>query len=65
MLKHVSSTTYYPHGSGQAKFTNKIINRLLTKLIDEKKKTGMNICPQFCFHIGLIIRWQQVIHLSS
>ncbi len=37
MLKHVNSTTYYPQGNGQAKYTNKIIGRLLRKLVNEKK----------------------------
>jgi hypothetical protein len=37
MLKHVSSTTYYPQGNGQAESTNKVIGRLLTKLVNEKK----------------------------
>ncbi len=37
LLKHVNSTTYYPYGNGQAKSTNKIIGRLLTKLINEKR----------------------------
>jgi hypothetical protein len=36
MLKHVNSTTYYPQGSGKTKYTNKVISRLLTKLINEK-----------------------------
>jgi hypothetical protein len=55
LLKYVSST-YYPHGNGQADFTNKFIGRLFTKLVNEKKKIGMNICPQSCFHIGLFTR---------
>ncbi len=37
LVKHVSSTTYYAQGNGQAKFTNKVINRLLTKLVNEKR----------------------------
>jgi hypothetical protein len=37
MLKHVNSTTYYPQGNGQAKYTNKVIGRLLRKLVNEKK----------------------------
>jgi hypothetical protein len=37
LLKHVSSTTYYPHGNGQVKFINKVIGRLLTKLVNEKR----------------------------
>jgi hypothetical protein len=37
MLKHANSTTYYPQGNGQVKFTNKIIGRLLTKLVNEKR----------------------------
>jgi len=41
LLKHVNSITYYPQGNGQAKFTNKIISRLLTKLVNEKK-TNLN-----------------------
>ncbi len=36
MFKHVSSTTYYPHGNGQAKSITKVIGRLLTKLINDK-----------------------------
>ncbi len=32
MLKHVNCTTYYPQGNAQAKSTNKVIGRLLTKL---------------------------------
>ncbi len=35
MLKHVNSTTYYPQGNKQAKSTNKVIRRLLTKLDNE------------------------------
>jgi hypothetical protein len=33
----VSSTTYYPQGNGQAKFTNKVLGTLLTKLLSENK----------------------------
>jgi hypothetical protein len=36
-MKHVSSTTYYPQGNGQEESTNKVIGRLLTKLIDGKR----------------------------
>jgi hypothetical protein len=36
LLKHVNSTTYYPQGNGQAKFINKVIGSLLTKLVNEK-----------------------------
>jgi hypothetical protein len=25
----------------------------------------MNICVQFCFHIGLLTRWQQVIYPTN
>jgi hypothetical protein len=37
LLKHDSSTTYYPQGNGQAESTNKDIGRLLTKLVNENK----------------------------
>ncbi len=37
MLKHVSSTTYYPQGNGQAESINKVIGKLLTKLVNEKR----------------------------
>jgi hypothetical protein len=33
LLKHVSSTTYYPRGNGQAKSINNFIIRSLTNLI--------------------------------
>jgi len=36
LLKHISSTTYYPQGNGQAKSIYKVMGRLLTKLINEK-----------------------------
>ncbi len=65
LLKHVCSTTYYPQGNGQVESTNKVIGRLLTKLVNEKRTSGMNICLQFCFHIGLLTRWQHVIHPIS
>ncbi len=32
-MKHLSSTTYYPQGNGQAKSTNKVFGTLLTKLV--------------------------------
>lgn len=35
-FKYTSSTTYYPQRNVQAKSTNKIINLLLTKLVNEK-----------------------------
>ncbi len=35
-LKHVNSTTYYPQGNGQAESTNKVIGRLLSKLLMTK-----------------------------
>jgi hypothetical protein len=37
MLKHVNSPTYYSHGNGQTKFTNKVINTLITKLVNDNK----------------------------
>ncbi len=37
LFKHFSSTTYYPQGNGQVESTNKVISKLLTKLVDEKK----------------------------
>jgi len=36
LFKHVSSTTYHPHGNGQVESTNKVIGRLLTKFVNEK-----------------------------
>jgi len=38
LLKHVSSNIYCPQGNGQAYSTNKVIGKLLTKLVNEKKK---------------------------
>ncbi len=62
MLKHVNLTTYYPQGNGQVESINKFVSRLLTELVNEKREIGMNICPQFCFHIRLLIKWQYVIY---
>jgi hypothetical protein len=33
LMKHVSSTTYYPQGNGQVESINKVLGTLLTKLI--------------------------------
>jgi hypothetical protein len=38
LLKHVSSTTYYPQGNGQIESTNKVFGTLLTKLVTKNKK---------------------------
>jgi len=35
MLKHTSSTIYYPQGNGQVESTNKVFDTLLTKLVNE------------------------------
>jgi hypothetical protein len=37
MLKHVSSTTYYPQGNKHVEFTNKVLGTLLTKLVSENR----------------------------
>jgi hypothetical protein len=37
LLKHVSSTTYYPQGKGQVEFTNKVLGTFLTKLINDNR----------------------------
>jgi hypothetical protein len=37
-LKHVSFTAYYLQGNEQAEFINKVIGRLLTKLVNEKEE---------------------------
>jgi hypothetical protein len=37
LLKHMSSTTYYPQGNGQVEFINKVFGTLLTKLISENR----------------------------
>jgi hypothetical protein len=37
LLKHVSSTTYYPQRNGQDESTTKVLGTLLTKLVSENK----------------------------
>jgi hypothetical protein len=37
LMKHVSSTTYYPQGNGQAKFSNKVLKTPLIKLVSENR----------------------------
>jgi len=37
LLKHVNSTTYYPQGNGQVESSKKVLETLLTKLINENK----------------------------
>lgn len=33
MMTHHKSITYYPHGNGQAKSTNKTLKQIFTKLV--------------------------------
>jgi hypothetical protein len=37
LMKHVSSTTYYPQGNGHVEFTKKVLGTLLTKLVSENR----------------------------
>jgi hypothetical protein len=37
ILRHTSSTIYYPKGNGQVKSTNKVFGTLLTKLVNENR----------------------------
>ena len=37
LLRHTTSTTYYPQGNGQAESTNKVIVRMLQKLVDHNQ----------------------------
>jgi hypothetical protein len=34
MITHHKSTTYYPQGNGQAKFTNKTLGKLFAKMVN-------------------------------
>ena len=35
LLRHTTSTTYYPQGNGQAELTNKVIVKMLQKLVND------------------------------
>ena len=37
MLRHTTSTTYYPQGNGQAESTNKVIVKMLQKLVNDNR----------------------------
>jgi hypothetical protein len=52
LLKHVSSTTYYPQRNGQLESTNKVLGTLLTKLV-RIKHIEMNVYLQCYFHTEL------------
>ncbi len=49
MLKHTSSTIYYPQGNGQVESTNKVFDTLLTKLVNENQNDQMSTYPQILF----------------
>ncbi len=51
LLKHVTSSTYYFQGDGQAKSTNKMIKGMLTKLINKIGMTRINISLLYSFCI--------------
>ncbi len=37
MMTHHKSTTYYPQGNNQVESTNKILGRLLTKMVNANR----------------------------
>ena len=37
LLQHTTSTTYYPQGNGQAESTNKVIVKMLQKLVNDNR----------------------------
>ena len=37
LLRHTTSTTYYPQGNGQAESTNKVIVKMLQKLVNDNR----------------------------
>ena len=37
LLQHRTSTTYYPQGNGQAESTNKVLGRMITKLVSDNR----------------------------
>jgi hypothetical protein len=37
MMLHRKSTTYYPQANGQAKSTNKVIKKILTKMVNANR----------------------------
>ena len=37
LLRHTTSTTYYPQGNGQAESTNKVIAKMLQKLVNDNR----------------------------
>jgi len=51
MLKHLSSTTYYPHETGQVESTNKLIRTLINKLVNENKVDWEENFPLYFYHI--------------
>jgi hypothetical protein len=53
LMKHVSSTTYYPQGNGQAKSTNKVFGTLLIKLINENRTDWHEHLSTMLFHTKL------------
>jgi hypothetical protein len=49
LQKDVNSTTYYPHGNGQAKSTYKVLGTLLTKLVNNNKTDWDEHLPTILF----------------
>jgi hypothetical protein len=58
MLKCVSSTFY--QGNGYAKSTKKVINTLITKLVNESKTNWDEHLPIVFFHIEYCTRYHRV-----
>jgi hypothetical protein len=56
LLKHVNSTTYYPHGNGQVESTNKVIGKVLSKLVNEKKTNWDEHLSTFLFSYKTIYK---------
>jgi transposase InsO family protein len=50
LLKHVSSTTYYPQGNGHVESINKVLGTLLTKLVSENRTDWDEHLSTMLFH---------------
>ena len=49
LLRHTTSTTYYPQGNGQAESTNKVIVQLLQKLVNHNRTDWDRQLPTVLF----------------
>ena len=64
-MLHKKYTPYHPQANGQAKSTNKVLVRILKKIVEKVDLIGIQKWIQHCSHLAELVKLQQdCLHLD-